>query len=61
MRSLWLAVVIAGITLNAHAVGRLADVSIVDRVTGEEIPSHFYNGEYWVVGDVPPHLSSRRV
>jgi len=50
MRSLCLAVVIAGITLNAHAVGRLADVSIVDRVTGEQIPSHFYSGEYWVVG-----------
>jgi hypothetical protein len=50
MKRLCLVALIAGISLNAHAVGRLADVSIIDRVSGNEIPTHFYRGEYWVAG-----------
>jgi len=50
MRRLCLAFVMAGITFNAHAVGHLADVSIIDRMSGNQIPVHFFNGEYWVAG-----------
>jgi hypothetical protein len=50
MKNLCFAVLIAGFGLNANAVGRLADVSIVDRDSGEELNTHFYRGEYWVVG-----------
>jgi len=34
----------------AMAVGRLADVTIVDRDTGETLKTHQYRGEYWVAG-----------
>ncbi|MGA3157314.1 MAG: hypothetical protein ABSE43_07060 [Steroidobacteraceae bacterium] len=50
MKSLCFTLLITGISLNASAVGRLVDVSIVDRTSGEELSSHFYKGEYWVVG-----------
>jgi hypothetical protein len=50
MKRFLLAILAAGITLNAHAVGRLADISIVDRISGNEIPTHYYRGEYWVAG-----------
>lgn len=50
MKSFCFALLIAGTSLNASAVGRLADVSIVDRTSGEELSGHFYKGEYWVVG-----------
>ena len=50
MRSLCFVLLITGISLDANAVGRLADVSIVDRASGEELTTHFYKGEYWVVG-----------
>jgi hypothetical protein len=50
MRPFFFAILCAGITLNAHAVGRLADISIVDRISGTQIPTHYYRGEYWVAG-----------
>lgn len=34
----------------AHAIGRLADVTIVDRDTGTTLPLHYARGEYWVAG-----------
>ncbi|RZJ60054.1 MAG: hypothetical protein EON49_09540 [Acidovorax sp.] len=34
----------------AHAVGRLADITIVDRDTGATLPVHYAKGEYWVAG-----------
>jgi hypothetical protein len=34
----------------ALALGRLADVTVTDRSTGNTLPVHFYNGEYWVAG-----------
>lgn len=37
-------------TLPAHAIGRLADVTIVDRDTGATLPVHYAKGEYWVAG-----------
>ena len=40
----------AAASLNAAAIGRLADVAVIDRSTGETLPVHFYKGEYWVAG-----------
>jgi hypothetical protein len=37
-------------TSQAHALGRLADVSIVDRSTGATLPAYYHRGEYWVAG-----------
>lgn len=37
-------------SMNAAAVGRLADINVVDRTTGETLPVHYYKGEYWVAG-----------
>lgn len=37
-------------TSPAHAIGRLADVTIVDRDTGATLPVHYAKGEYWVAG-----------
>ena len=34
----------------AQAIGRLADVTIVDRDTGATLPVHYAHGEYWVAG-----------
>jgi hypothetical protein len=34
----------------ALAVGRLADVTVVDRDTGETLQTHYHRGEYWVAG-----------
>jgi hypothetical protein len=43
---LWAALV-AG---PAAAVGNLADVTVINRSTGETLPMHFHRGEYWVAG-----------
>ena len=40
----------AAASMNAIAIGRLADVTVIDRSTGETLPVHFYKGEYWVAG-----------
>lgn len=37
-------------SLPAQAIGRLADVTIVDRETGATLPVHYAKGEYWVAG-----------
>jgi hypothetical protein len=34
----------------AQAVGRVADVDVVERHTGRTLPVHFFRGEYWVEG-----------
>jgi hypothetical protein len=36
--------------LPVQAIGRLADVTIVDRDTGATRPVHYARGEYWVAG-----------
>jgi hypothetical protein len=38
------------VSTNASATGRLADVTVIDRSTGETLPVHVYKGEYWVAG-----------
>jgi len=34
----------------AFALGRIADVEIIDRDTGEVLSPHYYRGDYWVAG-----------
>ena len=40
----------AAASMNAAAIGRLADVTVIDRSTGQTLPVHLYRGEYWVAG-----------
>jgi len=48
--ALTLALALAGTAPQAHALGRLADVEIIDRTTGATLETHYYRGEYWVAG-----------
>jgi len=52
MKRLYISAVLftLGLIAQAHAVGRLADVSIIDRDSGRALAAHFYRGEYWVAG-----------
>lgn len=34
----------------AQAVGRIADIDVIERHTGRTLPVHVYRGEYWVEG-----------
>lgn len=47
---LGMAIVLFCTSLQAQAVGRLADVNVVDRDTGATLPVYFNKGEYWVAG-----------
>ena len=40
----------AAASMNASAIGRLADINVVDRTTGQNLPVYFAKGEYWVAG-----------
>ena len=40
----------AAASMNASAIGRLADVTVIDRSSGETLPVYFAKGEYWVAG-----------
>ena len=44
------AATLAALSLSAHAVGRMADVTIFDRATGRELPVHWHDGRAYVVG-----------
>jgi hypothetical protein len=35
---------------SAQAVGRMMDVSVVERHSGRTLPAHYFRGEYWVAG-----------
>ena len=37
--------------VQAHALGSLARVSVVDRETGAELPTYYARGQYWVAGN----------
>jgi hypothetical protein len=50
MKNLCIATLLAGASLQAHAVGKLADVSIIDQRSGEVLQIHEHHGEYWVAG-----------
>ncbi len=51
LRQLALSLLLAGTALQSHAVGRLADITIVDRDSGAVLPVHYHQGEYWVAGN----------
>ena len=36
--------------LPAQAIGRLADVNVIDRDSGETLPVYWHRGEHWVAG-----------
>ncbi|MGC4030065.1 MAG: hypothetical protein QM696_14475 [Steroidobacteraceae bacterium] len=51
-------VVLAGLACSqALAVGRLADVSLIDRDSGETLQAHYHRGEYWVAGRPGAHYA----
>lgn len=50
LRLLGLSAALAVASFQAHAVGRLADVTVVDRQSGVTLPVHYHQGEYWVAG-----------
>ena len=45
-----LVIAVASAALQALAIGRVADVNVVDRSTGQSLLVHFHRGEYWVAG-----------
>ena len=47
---LGLAVVLVCSGLQAQAIGRIADITVIDRNTGATLPLHHSRGEYWVAG-----------
>ena len=57
MKRLYIACLLAVASLNAHAVGRLADVSVIDRDTGAAIATHYYKEEYWITGKPGAHYA----
>ncbi len=47
----WALLALSGFAgLPAHAVGRLADVTVIERASGATLPVHLHRGEYWVAG-----------
>ena len=44
------AATLAALSLGAHAVGRLADITIHDRSTGRDLPVYWHEGRAYVVG-----------
>jgi hypothetical protein len=50
MKRLCIAVLLAATSLGAHALGRLADVSIIDVESGAVLTPHYFQGEYWIAG-----------
>lgn len=40
----------ATLAIPAHAIGRLADVTVTDRDSGATLALHYHRGEYWVAG-----------
>jgi hypothetical protein len=47
---LCISIALACSALQAHAIGKLADVTVMDRESGATLPVHYYRGEYWVAG-----------
>lgn len=50
LKQVFTTAILAIAALQAHAVGRLAEVSVVDRSTGASLPVYFHSGQYWVAG-----------
>lgn len=45
-----LAAILAAIALPAAAIGHRADIALIDRATGAELPVHWHDGRAYVVG-----------
>ena len=41
---------LAAFSFGAEALGRLAEVSLVDRESGSVLATHYFKGDYWVAG-----------
>ncbi len=50
MKRVWLGILLMGIAIEAQAVGSLANIQIIDRDTGNVLPTYRCRGEYWVAG-----------
>jgi hypothetical protein len=50
MKRLALFAALSLLSAEALAVGRLADVNVLDRDTGRVLPTYYHRGEYWVAG-----------
>jgi hypothetical protein len=59
MRRLWLGIILLGAAIEAQAVGSLTDVQIIDRDTGNVLPTYRCRGEYWVAGTPGARYSIR--
>jgi hypothetical protein len=57
MRHLPLLALAAVMSTPALAVGRLADVTVIDRDTGQTLPTYFHRGEQWVQGRPGAHYA----
>ncbi|MEO6081261.1 MAG: hypothetical protein ABIQ86_16045 [Steroidobacteraceae bacterium] len=57
MRQVALFALAAIMSAPAFAVGRLAQVSVIDRDTGQTLTTHLYRGEYWVAGRPGAHYA----
>jgi hypothetical protein len=50
MKRAWLGIFLLGIAIEAQAVGSLANIQIIDRDTGNVLPTYRCRGEFWVAG-----------
>lgn len=50
LRLLCLSILVAGASLPVHALGRLADVRVLDRDSGATVPTYRFQGETWIAG-----------
>jgi hypothetical protein len=46
----WLAVLAVSASYDASALGALADVTVIDRDSGAQLSTYYYQGEYWIAG-----------
>jgi len=45
------------IAFPSHAAGRLADVEVIDRDSGQQLEAYYRHGEYWVAGAPGAHYA----
>jgi hypothetical protein len=50
MRTALLGLILTGLAWDAQALGRVANVQVLDRNTGAVLTPYRYRGEYWVAG-----------
>jgi hypothetical protein len=49
--------VVLAASCEAHNVGSIAEIMVVDRESGVALPMHPYHGEYWVAGQAGAHYA----